>query len=77
MTRESFIRKYLGNKRYEYNNADIDLMREDLDKVIDYHALRQPDVIKSVCQKCGAEMEGATYKGYKMCHVCREWQTVL
>jgi len=52
-------------------------MREDLDKVIDYHALRQPDVIKSVCQKCGAEMEGATYKGYKMCHVCREWQTVL
>lgn len=44
MTREAFIRKYLGNKRYEYNNADIDLMREDLDKVIDYHALRQPDV---------------------------------
>ena len=35
------------------------------------------DVIKSVCQKCGVEMEGATYKGYKMCHICREWQTVL
>jgi putative transposase len=44
MTREAFIRKYLGNKRYEYNNADIDLMRDDLDRVIDYHASRQPIV---------------------------------
>ena len=37
---------------------------------------RQARVIKSICHKCRVEMEGATYRGYKMCHICREWQTV-
>ena len=34
MTREAFIRKYLGNTDYQYTDHDIDSMREDLDKVI-------------------------------------------
>jgi len=34
ITREAFIRKWLGNRDYEYNEANRDLMRDDLDKVI-------------------------------------------
>ena len=36
MTREYFIKKWLGNKDYQYTETNKDLMREDLDKVIDY-----------------------------------------
>ena len=70
MTREAFIRKYLGNKRYEYNNADMDLMREDLDKVIDYHALLQPDVIKSVCCEQAHLSRWTEINGAKICYFC-------
>lgn len=51
MTREQFIRKWLGN-RASYAEHNRDLMRDDLDEVIEYRALRQPDVIESVCS-CG------------------------
>jgi len=33
MTREKFIKKWLGSK-HEYNETNKDLMREDLDRVI-------------------------------------------
>ena len=36
----------------------------------------QANVSGQVCPKCNVIMEGATYKGYKMCHICREWQTL-
>jgi hypothetical protein len=48
MTREKFIKKWLGNKDYQYTEQNRDLMRDDLDEVIN-QALRQPPVISSVC----------------------------
>jgi hypothetical protein len=48
MTREKFIKKWLGNKDYQYTEQNRDLMRDDLDEVIN-QALRQPLVISSVC----------------------------
>lgn len=44
MTREKFIKKWLGNKDYQYTEQNRDLMRNDLDEVIN-QALRQPPVI--------------------------------
>jgi hypothetical protein len=41
MTREKFIKKWLGNKDYQYTEENRDLMRDDLDKVIN-RALQQP-----------------------------------
>jgi hypothetical protein len=41
MTREKFIKKWLGNKDYQYTEQNRDLMRDDLDEVIN-QALRQP-----------------------------------
>jgi predicted esterase YcpF (UPF0227 family) len=34
MTREKFIKKWLGNKDYQYTEENRDLMRDDLDEVI-------------------------------------------
>jgi hypothetical protein len=34
MTREKFIKKWLGNKDYQYTEQNQDLMRDDLDKLI-------------------------------------------
>jgi hypothetical protein len=48
MTREKFIKKWLSNKDYQYTEQNRDLMRNDLDKVIN-QALRQPLVSSSVC----------------------------
>ena len=42
MTREAFIRKYLGNTDYQYTDHDIDSMRDDLDKVIQYAESKNP-----------------------------------
>jgi hypothetical protein len=47
MTREQFIKKWLGNKDYQYTEQNRDLMRDDLDKVIN-KALCQPAVISWV-----------------------------
>ena len=71
MTREAFIRKWLGNKDYQYTEENRDLMREDLDKVIDYHALRQPVVSKSFC-RCKEGKQGRTVDedGNQICDVC-------
>jgi len=57
MTREAFIRKWL-NTGYGYCEANRDLMRDDLDKVIEYakpvdpinNDLHIPDVSVSVCK---------------------------
>jgi hypothetical protein len=34
MTREAFIKKWLGNRDYQYTEQNRDLMRDDLGKVI-------------------------------------------
>jgi hypothetical protein len=34
MTREKFIKKWLGNKDFPYTEENRNLMRDDLDKVI-------------------------------------------
>jgi hypothetical protein len=47
MTREKFIKKWLGNKDYQYTEQNRDLMRDDLDEVIN-QALRQPAVMPSL-----------------------------
>ena len=49
MTREKFIRKWLGNKDYQYTVESRNLMRDDLDEVIN-QALPQAHVIKSGCE---------------------------
>jgi len=41
MTREAFIRKWLANKDFQYCEDGRSKMREDLDKVIDYHQTEQ------------------------------------
>jgi hypothetical protein len=43
MTREAFIKKWLGNADYQYNEQNKDLMRSDLDEII-ATALLQPDI---------------------------------
>jgi hypothetical protein len=47
MTREKFIKKWLGNEDYQYTEQNRDLMRDDLDEVIN-QALRQPPVSGSL-----------------------------
>jgi|688.fasta_scaffold194924_5 hypothetical protein len=47
MTREKFIKKWLGNKDYQYTEQNRDLMRDDLDEVIN-QALLQPLVSGSL-----------------------------
>jgi hypothetical protein len=34
MTKDKFIKKWLGNKDYQYTEENRDLMRDDLDEVI-------------------------------------------
>jgi len=69
MTREKFIKKWLGNKDYQYTEQNRDLMRDDLDEVIN-QALRQPPVIGSVCDHPNRQREyyhDGAYKCWK-CH---------
>jgi hypothetical protein len=47
MTREKFIKKWLGNEDYQYTEQNRDLMRDDLDEVIN-QALRQSPVSGSL-----------------------------
>ncbi len=37
MTREAFIKKWLGNRDYNYCEEHKNLMRDDLDSVLDFH----------------------------------------
>lgn len=37
MTREAFIKKWLGNKNFRYCEEHRELMRDDLDSVLDFH----------------------------------------
>lgn len=74
-TREAFIRKWLGNKDFQYTEQNRDLMRDDLDEVIN-QALRQPPVISSVakCPVCLEKMKGIELIHYK-CKKCNEYFT--
>lgn len=63
---------YFGANLNHLKESDYENVAEDIVKLF-----LIPPVIKSVCHKCKIEMEGAFYKGYKMCHICREWQAVL
>ena len=76
MTREKFIKKWLGNKDYQYTEENRDLMRDDLDKVIN-QALRQPPVIKSVCTCMAFHKSDECYKLGCKAHRSDEVQTVL
>jgi hypothetical protein len=60
MTREAFIRKWLANKDFQYCEDGRAQMREDLDKVIDYHQTKQKLQQHSVMQAEGSDgAEGA------------------
>jgi hypothetical protein len=54
MTRDSFIRKWLGNRHKQYNEKCIDEMREDLDLVI-ITTLRGPS-LNHKCSDCKKEL---------------------
>ena len=71
MTREKFIKKWLGNKDYQYTEENRDLMRDDLDKVIN-QALRQPLVISSVCTCTNAQLEKDSLVPV-YCHNCNAY----
>jgi len=44
MTREKFIKKWLANRDYDYDEHSKDLMREDLDKVIGNFTLNDDEI---------------------------------
>ena len=70
MTREKFIKKWLGNKDYQYTEQNRDLMRDDLDEVIN-QALRQLPVIGSVCT-CTKFRETPMINGKHICSICNK-----
>lgn len=37
MTKEAFIKKWLGNRYYNYCEEHKDLMRDDLDSCLEFH----------------------------------------
>ena len=45
MTREKFIKKWLANKDYQYTEENRDLMRDDLDEVIN-QSLRKEEITR-------------------------------
>jgi hypothetical protein len=70
MTREQFIKKWLDNKDYQYTEQNRDLMRDDLDKVIN-KALPQADVSgRSEQFNCGKERVFGEQKCDKQCDEC-------
>jgi len=70
MKREKFIKKWLGNKYYQYTEQNRDLMRDDLDEVIK-QALRQPPVIGSVCDGCGSKFDAMDIQ-VGVCYCCQK-----
>ena len=75
MTREKFILKWLGAV-VTYNEETKDLMREDLDKVIDKfkepETFNTPCVPYQLCPKClGAKkIETMGTSLYQICDIC-------
>ena len=71
MTREAFIRKYLGNTDYQYTDHDIDSMREDLDKVI---LFAEKDKMEAKDDFCGLTQDYEIDEDYELsqepCSVC-------
>jgi hypothetical protein len=48
MTREAFIRKWLGNKDYQYTEGHRDMMRDDLDAVLSTPTPQKGDAEKFI-----------------------------
>ena len=63
MIRDEFIRKYLGNKDYQYDEHNRDLMRDDLDMVIEYANQKQvsDEEIKYVIELSDWELKIVTH----------------
>jgi len=57
MTREAFIKKWLGNRDYNYCEEHKKLMRDDLDSVLDFHNAK-----KKTCGFCVEPSEKAKQK---------------
>jgi len=53
MTREKFIKKWLGNRNYTYNDQCKEEMRANLDMVIEYAQCALPPVMLP-CPFCGS-----------------------
>ena len=71
MTREAFIRKWLGNKDTQYTEQFRDEMRDDLDSVIE---LSKNNTVFCKCPFCSEEMTGIQLTHYK-CKKCNEYFT--
>jgi hypothetical protein len=74
MTRDKFIKKWLGNKDYPYTEENRDLMRDDLDEVIN-QALRIHDVVGRSEQftcSCGIPPAIRLCEGVETCLKCGE-----
>ena len=71
MTRESFIRKWLGNKDAQYTEQFRDEIRDDLDSVIEYS---KNNILSCKCPFCSTEMNGIQLTHYK-CKKCNEYFT--
>ena len=78
MTRERFIKKWLGNNDFKYCEEHKELMREDLDRVIEFaqqqvNSVDLSAVSKSVCDhswmNAGLSVQG---KSLIVCTKCRE-----
>ena len=57
MTREAFIKKWLGNRDYNYCEEHKELMRDDLDSLLDFHNAK-----KKTCGFCVEPPEKAKQK---------------
>ena len=68
----NYVQLARTTKPYKLAERGLELLAE-----CEVNKLNKAHISGQVCPKCNVVMEGATYKGYKMCHICREWQTVL
>lgn len=76
MTRQRFITKWLGNEATKYTEEFRDLMRDDLDKVIDYHhkvnELNKSDVNGQLAEHECKFYVNASWTGYSRCECGKE-----
>lgn len=59
----------------EMTEGAKEYLRKEIDGALKI-VLLQADISRHICPKCRVVMKGATYQGYKMCHICREWQGI-
>ena len=71
MTRDKFIKKWLGNPDYKYCEENRDAMRDDIDLVIDYAIKNHGDIHHVSVPKGTFNCIGGNHaKGIK---TCEEW----